>query len=219
MRKLFFLLISFITVFSFAQERTWDIRIINITKSQIFSPPIAVAHTGDSSLFRLGQAPSEGIYTMAEDGDVSVLMSELSGNEKIGDMSVSDGPVMPGQSVTIQLTTNREFNRVSVVGMLVITNDAFFAVDSAIVPAFFLKAGIQNPVNILALAYDAGSEANSEDCGTIPGPPCGSAGVRDTNGAEGYVHIHNGMFGIGDVDAANYSWDGPVALVEIRPAQ
>ena len=48
-----------------------------------------------------------------------------------------------------------------------------------------------------AAAYDAGSEYNSEDCAFIPGPPFGNGGVRDTDGAEGYVQILSGIHGIG----------------------
>ncbi|MCB1041728.1 MAG: spondin domain-containing protein [Acidobacteria bacterium] len=201
----------------FAQ--TWDVTITNITKSQIFSPPIVVAHDGQSALFQLGQPASTGLSTMAEDGDLSVLMTELNGNEKVGDVNAAGGMVMPGQSVTVQINTSGNFNRISVAGMLVSTNDAFFAVNSAVAPTMFLKsAGISQPISIMALAYDAGSETNTEDCASIPGPPCGNPGVRDTSNAEGFVHIHSGIHGVGDVTESTYTWDGPVALVEIKRA-
>jgi hypothetical protein len=67
-----------------------------------------------------------------------------------------------------------------------------------------------------ATAYDAGSEANSEDCDFIPGPPCGNGGVRDTDGAEGYVYIHSGIHGIGGLDPAEFDWLNPVATVKIE---
>ena len=41
-----------------------------------------------------------------------------------------------------------------------------------------------------AKAYNVGSEVNSESSELIPGPPCGKGGSRDTEGAQGYVHIH-----------------------------
>jgi hypothetical protein len=64
--------------------------------------------------------------------------------------------------------------------------------------------------------YDAGSEANSEFCEFIPGPPCENPGVRDTANAEGYVHIHAGIHGIGDLDASMFDWHNPVAEITIR---
>jgi hypothetical protein len=64
-------------------------------------------------------------------------------------------------------------------------------------------------------AYDAGSEANNEDGDFIPGPPFGSGGVRDTEGAEGFVHIHSGVHGIADLDPAIYDWRNPTAEIRI----
>ncbi len=217
MKKLLLGMILSLASSVFAQT-TWNVTITNITKSQIFSPPIAAAHDGSTYMFRLGQGPTVGLYTMAEDGDNSVMAAELAADSGVGDVSTADGPVMPGQSVTIQISTSGSFNRVSVAGMLVSTNDAFFGVSGAVAPTLSLKAGVPYSMQFLALAYDAGSETNSEDCASIPGPPCGNGGVRDTSGAEGYVHISSGVHGIGDVDAAAYTWDGPVALIEISRA-
>ena len=64
--------------------------------------------------------------------------------------------------------------------------------------------------------YDAGSEANTESCLSIPGPPCGSAGFRDTADAEGFVHVHSGIHGIGDLAPQRYDWRNPGAYVTVR---
>jgi len=64
-------------------------------------------------------------------------------------------------------------------------------------------------------ALDAGSEANTESCRDIPGPPCGSAGVRHPAMAEGVVTVSKGLTGSGDVDAAVYGWADPVATVRL----
>ena len=65
-------------------------------------------------------------------------------------------------------------------------------------------------------AYDAGSEANNEICAFIPGPSCGIFFVRDPEGAEGYVHIHAGIHGIGDLSPAQFDWRNPGAKITIR---
>ena len=65
-------------------------------------------------------------------------------------------------------------------------------------------------------AYDAGSEADNELCAYRPGPPCGSVGVRATEGVEGFVHIHAGIHGGGDLNPATYDWRNPVAKVSIQ---
>ncbi len=64
-------------------------------------------------------------------------------------------------------------------------------------------------------ALDAGSEANTERCHSIPGPPCGNVGNRHTDMAEGVVTLSKGILGTGDLDPAVYGWTDPVAKVEI----
>jgi len=70
-----------------------------------------------------------------------------------------------------------------------------------------------------ATVYDAGSERNSEDCQYIPGPPCGNGGVRDTAGAEGFVHVHNGIHGVSSLSAQTYSWHNPGAVITIKRSE
>ena len=77
-------------------------------------------------------------------------------------------------------------------------------------PVLF-RATIQN---LESPAYDAGSEANSESCEFIPGPPCGNH-VHDPAEAEGFIHISNGIQGTGDVCASESDWRNPVARVTI----
>ena len=89
------------------------------------------------------------------------------------------------------------------------SNDAFIGVKGA-------RAPYAGKMVVLANAYDAGSEANSEDCGFIPGPPCGNGESRAPGGAEGFVHIHSGIHGSGDLDPAEYDWRNPVARITMR---
>lgn len=64
-------------------------------------------------------------------------------------------------------------------------------------------------------ALDAGSEANTESCRDIPGPPCGSVGVRHPAMAEGVVGVSHGLTGTGDLAKAVYGWNDPVATVTL----
>jgi hypothetical protein len=72
--------------------------------------------------------------------------------------------------------------------------------------------------------YDSGSEANNENCNSIPGPACAAvdpSNQADGNG-EGFVHVHRGFFGIGtDVPplrANRYDWRNPMVLWEVKGA-
>ena len=95
--------------------------------------------------------------------------------------------------------------------MLVTTNDAFFAGKNIWLPG-------RDKVMVQTVAYDAGSEENTEECNDIPGPPCGAPpNLNPTEGAEGFVHVHAGIHGIGsEVTPAERDWNNPVAKITIR---
>ena len=98
--------------------------------------------------------------------------------------------------------------------MLIPTNDAFLAVDAADLPARREELALAVP------AYDSGTEPNDETCASIPGPffvECGGPGGGGAPaGGEGYVHVHTGIHGIGDLDASARDWRNPVARVTVR---
>jgi len=133
-----------------------------------------------------------------------------SGSADVIDFAVAAGPVEPGNSTTLEITSRGGFKFISVAGMLVSTNDAFFAVRD-------IRIRPRGKVIAEAKAYDAGSEANSEDCDYIPGPPCGSNAHDGENSSEGYVHVHAGIHGIADLNPAMHDWRNPVAKITIRP--
>jgi hypothetical protein len=196
-------------------KRKYEIIITNLTRGQIFSPPIVIGHNGNFSLFTLGDKASDGLALLAEEGNPEDLIDAL--NPKF-DYEVADGPVLPGASKSIKLEISKRgaTNLISVAGMLVTTNDAFFAVRGIWVSG-------KKKVIVEAPAYDAGSERNSEDCEFIPGPPCNKPGVHDdTADPEGYVHVHAGIHGIdpeGDVSSLNpaeHDWRNPVAKITIH---
>lgn len=221
--KYFSLLMVLLAGFSFGQDgeptpgvATYEVTVTNLTKGQIFSPPVALSHGSSYNLFELGQPSSEGLAALAEDGMTMPLVDEALATGYVFDAQAAAGPVMPGQSTTFTVTTSPKYNHISVAGMLVITNDAFFAVRNIRLNAFPFKNGFSGSQTHRAEAYDAGSEANTEACSDIPGPPCGNPGVRVTDGAEGYVYISPGINGQGDVAPANYDWRSVVAEVSVR---
>lgn len=188
---------------------TYRVTITNLTASQIISPPVVATHRVGTGIFQPGDAAGDGLRLLAEDGDPSDLAAELMADHRVLDVAVASGPVMPGASVRVEVEARGPFNRLSAAGMLVTTNDAFFGVDSAVI------SGGPWLTRLAAPAYDAGTEANSEDCAFIPGPPCGSAGVRDTGGAEGFIHVHRGIQGTGDLAPAVWDWRSPVVRVTV----
>ena len=194
----------------FAQSKTFVVTVTNLTGSQIFSPPLVISHSRKTRLFEVGQTAPEPLYTLAEDGNPVPLADAMLATSEVFDAVAAPGPVMPGQTLELLVEVEHPYNFVSVIGMLVSTNDAFFSAQSLPVP----RDGSHVTVN--ASAYDAGSEANNESCEFIPGPPCGNGGVRATAGAEGFIFVHSGIHGVGDLDPAAWDWRNPVARISVR---
>jgi hypothetical protein len=184
------------------------VRITNVSR-QIISPPLVATHSWKARVFVPGTAASPELSMLAEDGDPSALAAVLGDSGEVLDVKVADGPLLPGATLVFELEARGRFNRVSAVGMLVTTNDAFFGLDN-----FFIKKGAQSH-RTSAPAWDAGTEFNNELCGFIPGPPCASPLVRDTDGAEGFIHTHPGLHGGGDLSPADWGWQNPVVDIQV----
>ncbi len=190
------------------RDRTYSVRITNLTRGQVITPPAVVAHRSGYSLFEIGGEASEGLTVLAETGNPSLLAEEAELDPEV--LAVETGEAIPpGQSIVVQITTSRRTGRLSVAAMLATTNDAFAAVRGLRLPSPF------GPQSARAPAYDAGTEANNEACDFIPGPPCNDSNQRDAGGAEGFIHIHNGIHGGADLVPADQDWRNPVMQVEI----
>lgn len=195
-------------------ERTYAVTITNITAGQAFTPVLVATHTSEIGFFELGSAPSDQLADLAEGGATGGLQALLDSiPELVMDTNTSgttaDGnPLIdPGESVTVYINGNRDYNRLSLAGMLLPTNDSFIAINSMPLPRHHAAR--------MALAYDAGSEMNDELCANIPGPPCGGTPFSDGLG-EGFVHVSRGISGEGDLAASDHDWRNPVARVTVR---
>lgn len=153
---------------------------------------------------------------LAEDGSNAALKMLLEASspdvfDVVTDMASGDpgANIKPGASAEYEIRSRGKADSLSIVGMLVITNDAFFGVTRT------LSSKSRRSMSFSAVAYDAGSEVNNEECAYIPGPPCGSPFMNPMVGAEGYVYIHNGIHGSPDLDASLFDWRNPVARVKV----
>ncbi len=192
---------------------TYEVTITNVTKDQVFSPPVLVTHSRAVSLFRVGEPALKQLAIVAEDGNGGPLADLLSTLPQVFEAQATSAPLAPGASAVYEIESSRVFGVLSIVSMLVNTNDAFLAIDSEALPRS--RWGQRTHY---ALGYDAGSEGNNEDCRFVPGPACpmDSGNARSPDDAEGFVHIHNGVHGIADLAADAYDWRNPVAQVTVR---
>jgi hypothetical protein len=191
-----------------AAQTTATIQITNLSR-QIISPPVVASHTWKVAIFAPGLPASSDLTALAEDGDPSGLVDLLSTNAEVLDVAAAAGPLLPGETATFELEVRGKFNRLSAVGMLVTTNDAFFGLSNYIIDP---SKKVQRMV---APAWDAGTEANNESCDFIPGPPCGNPFMRDTDDAEGFVFVHSGIHGTGDLLPNAWAWQNPVVEIAV----
>lgn len=189
----------------------FEVVVTNLTRGQRFTPILVASHRKDVRLFELGQAASPELATVAEEGDTGPLRARLEADPRVLDVAVGPGLLLPGESRKVTVDTRGLFDHLSVVAMLIPTNDGFLAANG-------IKGG--RSVVIFSPAYDSGSEINDELCESIPGPgftECGGDGEGGEviGGEEGYVHINAGIHGIGDFDAPMRDWRNPVARITI----
>ena len=190
--------------------QTYAVTVTNVTRGQVISPPIVVSHDKGFAVWRAGAAASPELAAVAEDAEAAGLLALLGAEPAVRDVAMAGAPLMPGHSVTLEVEARFPFDRLTALGMLVTTNDAFFGLGGAALPQRRMRE------HHYAVAYDAGSEANNEDCDFIPGPPCDNPGVRDTADAEGFVHVHAGVHGLADLVPAMHDWRNPVARITVQ---
>lgn len=201
---------AFSTTAVASDVRHYEVTVTNLTLDQMFAPIMVGTHRPGARLFTLGMPASTGLAAVAEGGNPAPLVAEFGANPKVSEVATSAGPVLPGQTVTIHVMATDGANRLSLASMLVNTNDAFVALDSVILPMTMGRT------MHTAVAYDAGSEPNDELCAHIPGPACRGEGLSASAGGEGYVRVHEGVHGVGNISAAQYDWRNPVAQVTVR---
>lgn len=206
-----------------------SITVTNLTHGMAFTPVLVAAHDATGNLFDVGASASANLQAMAEGGALTGLQSDL---DAISATHTSAGaPLMAGSSVALSLNTDAApaNTKLSVVAMLLPTNDGFIGLDAVDIP---VTAGTYT---FYLNAYDAGTEANDElitgggapGVAGIPGDPGGLAGAGATVGVAGAdsnssVHIHRGAIGDdnasggnSDLDNSVHRWLNPVARVTV----
>ena len=195
--------------------KEFDVTVTNLTRGQRFTPILVVSHKEGVNLFTLGQSASSALATLAETGNTAPLTALLMATPGVKDV-VTVGPLLdPSASRTITIQGGGKYKYLSLASMMIPTNDAFISLNG-------VKALTGDDQGFASPAYDAGSEVNDELCSSIPGPSfveCGGPGGGGAPGnGEGYVHIHAGMHGIGDMDASERDWRNPVAWISVERA-
>jgi hypothetical protein len=166
---------------------SYELSVTNLTNDQPLSPVAVILHK-QSHVFSVGGIASLELEQLAEGGDNSGLM-----NWGFALASTSGAaPIVPGASESLMVTIQDVSDAsLSVASMLVNTNDGFSGLDAWDLSQ--LAVGDSWTTN--AFTYDAGTEANTEVAGTIPGPADGSegAGFNTDRDDSGYISMHPGV--------------------------
>ena len=200
---------------------SFEVTIINLTNAQPLSPVGVIAHADGYAVFSVGTAASTGLEELAEGGDNTALLAEAAADANVRATASGAAPIGPAGSETIMievLESDLPGLRISTSTMLVNTNDAITGLDGMSV------GGLQASDSVVArtIAYDAGTEANTELAVHIPGPAGGGEGfnaVRDDIADR--VAMHIGVVGQEDGFAGSdltgqHRFDNPVAEVRIE---
>ena len=204
-----FLLASSAAMAGGSYNSHYEVTITNLTKAQSFTPILVASHGRGVSIMELGAPASEQLAALAEGGDIVPLSGVLQASDRLVDINNSEGLLNPGQSISVSVAAPWAATHISLASMMIPTNDSFIALNSVKAPWF-------GSFSYYSPGYDAGSEPNDELCVNIPGPVCGGAGGSPGAGGEGFVHVNNGIRGVGDLSAAVYDWRNPVAKITIR---
>jgi hypothetical protein len=219
------------------KANTYRVTIRNLTSGQPLSPPVVATHRGEDELFEVGEPASVGVREIAENGNNAPILAFLGANPfgAISDFESSSVPLFPEgtpggvqdppsppefpDEVTLTLTADKHARHLSLVTMLVCTNDGFTGVNSLDLPK---KAG--QSVTVRTNGYDAHTEVNDEDLAHIV-PPCqligvssGEPGMEVSNPAlaeGGVIEHHEGIKGGSDLVRSVHGWTDPVAEIKV----
>ncbi len=212
-----------------ANATQFDVRITNLSNAIYFTPFLVAAHPAGNNLFTTGQPSSASLQAMAEGGDIAGLVADVNAIGATIVENPAGGLLAPATSVEFSVNTDGTSNdRLSIVSMLLPTNDAFAGLNAVEIPTEPGTYTFNVP------AYDAGTEANDElltggGAPGVPGMPADPGGLAGTGGTGAAgpddnpnVHIHRGSLGDtdaaagpSDLDSRVHRWLNPVIRVTV----
>jgi len=199
-----------------AMSYSFSVVVTNLTQAQPLSP-IGIALHQEGQFWEIGIEASEALEQMAESGDNTLLLLQ-----EVVTSSVSDsGPLMPGNTVELMVDTEQlNGTKFSLVSMMVNTNDGFSGLNAIDVS----QLAVGDTLSFTTMAYDAGTEANTEIAGTIPGPADGGEGFNAERNDSQVVTLHPGVVSQDDglsqsVLKGYHKFDNPLMSISITRMQ
>jgi len=197
------LLLGFHPAAAQAGTKTYEVTVTNINNAmQGLSPLVIATHPAGVHAWQMGQLASKGTELLAEEGMPDMLASEVKGSAT--DVQTTHAHLLPGDSITVTITA-KQGDMISAATMLIQTNDGFTGLDSAPIAEGSTDT----------MAYDAGTEENTELKADVPGPPFGGKMHGPDPNPKVAISAHPGIAGNADV-TPDFKWTGPVARFTIH---
>lgn len=208
-------------------NKTYKVTITNLTAGQPFTPPVIFTHTRHTGVFAVGEAASEAIQALAENGNSTPLQMALGADVQVHQVVAGMVPLVPannpGQTgfssvATFEISARGSARFFSFASMLICTNDGFTGLNGVRLPS--------HKKTYYSVSYDARTETNTEDFADIV-PPCQGligvssddqgTGMSNPNLAEdGIIIPHVGINGGIDLFPEVHGWSDPVAKIVIE---
>lgn len=192
----------------------YEVTVTNITSNQPLSPIAIITHNSEFKPFSVGEKSSTALELLAEAGDAKDVLALGAVINK----AVGSAPVGPGATFTQTIETKDTKLNLSVLSMLVNTNDAFTGLNSHDLTNYKVGDSMSFRLNV----YDSGTEKNTETAATIPGPVSMGEGFNaERNDTNDFVTMHPGVVSQDDglPDSAlnvTHRFDNLVARVSIK---
>ncbi len=189
----------------------YQIEVTNLSHAQPMSP-LAVKLDSENPWWKVGEPASEALEIMAEGGDNEALLDS-------GGLATASGDDIlgPGAQQVIEISVeDMPDSYLSVATMLVNTNDGFTGLTHQALAD--LEAG--DSWYVLTPVYDAGTEANTERMGSIPGPADNGSGFEAMRDDVNFVARHPGVVTGDDglstsVLTQAHRFDNPILRVKV----
>ena len=113
---------------------TYQVTITNLTRGQVITPPVLLSHGSDFELFTEGMPARGRLVTLAESGSPDHLAEKFQSHPLVFDFVAGSNVIFPGNSLTLEISSDSSNPYFTAVGMLAQTNDAFFGLNSVMLP-------------------------------------------------------------------------------------
>jgi len=193
--------------------QSYEFTVTNTSYAQPLSPVAVILHDGNYRGWVLGGASSVALEQLAEGGDNTAFLGEANVMEAVG----GSGVLLPGANEILEATINEATRiEVTLASMLVNSNDAFAGITGEDISTL----AVGELRRFWLPVFDAGTEANMELQGSIPGPADGGEGFNEARNDTGYVSRHPGVVTTANgyaesVLSESHRFDAPAVMLTI----